>query len=397
MPYRTIHLFLGGGMWLVALLLLVLSIQTVLARIGREVRPIRVELPDQAKLSNGDPVYLNTTWGLRQIGEVSQSRRGSATLAINPQALGELNEGLTATYWRTPLSAEATVDGLLPFAIRAKIACLIAHDWQSKEEELARLWQPLVADLAMAYLEILTEEVESTWTANRSAMDAVVASHLKELSRQWPEVQRQLRPIFQEHLTPVLGKMVADAITEAPKVEIAMLMARGKHGEAFEHMFDWLVGYLGTISDEDRNRLNDAFVATWEAAKRDPALASSIDTVFRPLIEDPELRGLLSNMYRQAFADSPRTLEFFHERVLGDPQIRAQSYGFIEAFAPTTRTVLSLCIFDDQGTTRPEVVHLVRAVSLGRRVAWVTLTNPDPPMAPFASNRVLIATHGDAP
>ena len=40
-----------------------------------------------------------------------------------------------------------------------------------------------------------------------------------------------------------------------------------------------------------------------------------------------------------------------------------------------TQRVAAICLFDENGATRPEVVHLVRSIALQRRVSWVTLEN----------------------
>jgi len=40
--------------------------------------------------------------------------------------------------------------------------------------------------------------------------------------------------------------------------------------------------------------------------------------------------------------------------------------------------VAAICLFDENGATRPEVVHLVRSIALRRRVSWVTLENVEP-------------------
>ena len=100
---------------------------------------------------------------------------------------------------------------------------------------------------------------------------------------------------------------------------------------------------------------------------------------------------MLAQIHREAVAENPRTAEFLRTEVLESPRIREQMYAFIEAFAPTARSVLAMCLFDETGRTRNEIVHLLRSAALGRNVAWVTLEPGGPDGGALKAGSVLKA------
>jgi hypothetical protein len=142
-------------------------------------------------------------------------------------------------------------------------------------------------------------------------------------------------------------------------------------------MLDWLADYLATMSDEDKAEFAEAVDRTWQTAREDEILVSRLTEMGRGILEDRNLRDVLTQIYREAVADNPQTPEFLRSEVLGSERMREQMYAFIEAFAPTARNVLAICLFDETGRTRSEVAHLVRSAALGRSVAWVTLEPGD--------------------
>jgi hypothetical protein len=164
-----------------------------------------------------------------------------------------------------------------------------------------------------------------------------------------------------------------EAIAEAPKVNIAWSVARGRSDEAFRCMLDHLAEYLATMPEDDKVELAEALRRTWETARNDEILGSRLARIGRGIVEDQNLRNVLAEIHREAVSENPRTAEFLRTEVLESPRIREQMYLFIETFAPTVRSVLALCLFDETGRTRSEIVHLLRSAALGRNVAWVTL------------------------
>jgi hypothetical protein len=356
-----------------------MSVHTVRARVSRPMHHLVLEAPGDTALASGDLVFLTTDAGLEHIGEVTDVSTGRirATLAVEPPAFQRLTASTRATCWRTPLSAEEMVPALLPSTIQQKVAERIAADWYEHEEEVASTWAPLVRELASAYLEAISDDVEASFQRHQDELWTITKSHGRAIAAEWPAIQERLGPILQQHLTPVLARLMHEAIAEAPKVAIAWNIARGKNDEAFRCMLDWLADYLATMSDEDKAEFAEAVDRTWQTAREDEILVSRLTEMGRGILEDRNLRDVLTQIYREAVADNPQTPEFLRSEVLGSERMREQMYAFIEAFAPTARNVLAICLFDETGRTRSEVAHLVRSAALGRSVAWVTLEPGD--------------------
>jgi hypothetical protein len=388
---------LGAALWVWALGIVVISVHTVRGRVTRAAHGIELELPAGCRLAKGDVLYLATEHGYQYAGEVSSSPTSShrARAALDPLAAAKIHAATQAYYWETPLSAEASVRALLPPAIGKRIAETFSQDWQAQEAKLGEVWRPLVTDVALAYADLLAAELAVAWRRHEDALRVIGERHFQSFLVRWPALQERARPILERHLIPLLGELIANAVSEAPKVEIAWLVAQGKHAEAYARMLDWLAGYLATIPEADRERLARAVDESWQMARDDEVLISIVSAMGREVADDDELRAVLATIYREAVADNPRTAEFLRGQILESPEIRGQMYALLEAFAPTARTVLGVGLFDTRGRTRPEVVQMIRSLFLGRRIAWITLEPRQETDRPIEVGAVLRVERGD--
>ncbi len=399
---RTVSLILGGALWIVALGMVAGSIHTVRARVARPMRlllldlspvgELRVPATRRGGLLPGDRVFLTTEAGLQRIGEVRETtEEDRIALAIEPAAFDRLNASTRATCWRTPLSAEETLPALLPRTIQQKVAERIATDWREHEDRIIEAWTPLAQELASAYLDAIGDDLEASFRRHQEELWSITRAQARAIAAEWPIIEESLGPILEEHLTPVLGRLMHQAASDAPKMAVAWSIARGRYALALQHMLDGLADYLAAMSEEDKAELAEAARLTWEAARDDPVLAEHFSRIGHNILDDRELRGVLTDIYREAVAENPRTTEFLRRKVFESPRVRKQMYTLIEAFAPTARGVLALCLFDEAGGTRAEIVHLIRWASLGRNVAWVTLKTHDPNQPALQPGTVLAA------
>ncbi len=397
-PQRPIRLVLGGAMWLAAISAIGASVYTVRARTTRAVELLSLRSASGFDLTPGDPVFVATDRGLAHIGEVAARAPDghTVTLTIAPPAFAELNRSTRATYWQTPLSAEQAIDALLPPTIQRQAAEQIVADWREHDEALTAAWTPIVAELLSAYLQVVGDDIEASVQRHEAQLWAIAKAHGRSISAEWPAIQRQLQPILQQHLTPVLSRLLSEALLDAPKVSIAWNIARGRNAEAYQAMLDWVTEYLADMPDRDKAELGEAVLTSWEKAKADPVLAQRVAGIGRGIVEDRELRDVFAQIYREAISQNPRTHEFLREQVFESAELREHMYTFIELFAPTARKVAALCLFDESGATRPEVVHLVRFIALRREVCWITLDTPDADAPALEPGSVLVAVTGGA-
>jgi hypothetical protein len=377
--HRPIRLVLGGAVWFAALSAIGASVYTVRARTARDVERLSLRSAAGFDLAPGNLVFVATDRGLVHVGEVATTApdEEAVTLTIDPPAFAALNESTQATCWRTPLSAEQAIDALLPPTIQRQAAEQIVADWREHDEVLTTVWAPIAAELFSAYLQVVRDDIEASVRRHEKQLWAIAKARGRSIAAEWPAIQQRLQPILQEHLTPVLSRLLSQALLDAPKVRIAWSIARGRNAEAYQAMLDWISEYLANMSDRDRAELNSAFARAWDAATEDEILTERFAGIGRDIVEDRELREVFAEIYREAISQNPQTDRFIRTHVLESPELRKQMYVFIELFAPTARKIAALCLFDENGATRPEVVHLVRSVALGREVCWVTLHTPD--------------------
>jgi hypothetical protein len=363
--------------WVAATGVVLGSIYTVGQRVTRPTAAFDFNAPSGHALEPGDGVFLETDAGLWRIGEVTQVPKGKEAVRIEvlPQYADDLPPSPMAICRRTPMSAEEAINALLPPKVQRRAAERMARAWEQKEDELAAAWKPIAAELAVAYFDLIGDDLQLSISVRETELWRIARKHAGAAAADWPVMEERLRPILQQHLTPVLGRLLNDAISDLPKMRIAWSVTRGRYDEAYELMLEWLAVYLANMSEADREELHVALGDTWEAASRDPVLTEAFNRIGRRIRDDQELAHVLTEIYREAIAENPQTAQFLRSKVLESPEIRQQMYRFVELFAPTLRSVTALTLFDETGTTRPEVVHLVRSIALRRKVAWVTLVD----------------------
>ncbi len=394
--HRTAAVVVGAALWLAAGVAILGSAVVVGARATRSTVDLVIEADTPVRLREGDSVYLQLGGGLEQVGEVASAdpdgRR--ARLLIRPGPFASLDERVRATCWHTPMSAEDALGALLPPDVQQRAVQRITEDWHLRRAELLAAWQPIAVELAGGYFAAISDELEDSLRRHEEELLDILRAHGDELAARWPAIQTRLRPILAEHLTPVLGRLMDEAVSDAPKARIAWSLARGRHAQAFQQMLDWLNDYLAEMPREDREELGAAARRAWNAARSDDELVAIFAGFGRDLILDERLRDTLERIFHDAVTDNPDSADYLRDRVLSSPVVHEQLYRFIEVFAPTARSVAAICLFDDAGMTRPEVVHLVRSAALRREMAWVTLTqggSSDSPTRPLEPGAVLRA------
>jgi len=397
---QRLRMTLGLIVWAAAILAVFSSVYAIQSRLGRDAVPLTVNVPAGYALLPGDSVFLSTDRGLEWIGEVGTVQEHDAgslvRLGVFAEFANRLNRSVRVRAWRTPLTAEGAVVSLLPTAIQRNAAELMTLAWQRHRLQLGELWRPVIEELVPAYLQVVTEEFRHAARSREADLTRLLQVHAEELLERWPRIQEQLSPIIQEHLAPVLGRLVADAIADAPKIEIALLTAKGDFVGAFQKMLDGFAAYLANMPDAQEAELMTAVRSTWEKASSDPRIGAELREFGEGFLRDDELRAVVEDIYRQAIANNPRVIEFVRVRVLESEDIRRRLYSSMEILAPAAQTVLDLCLFDENRQTRPEVAHLLRSISLGRKLSWVTLEIPDPAAPPIAAGEVLTLYEGDA-
>ncbi len=367
--------------------------RTVYDRATQPTVELFISAEKPSSLTAGDMVFRNTELGLERIGEVAavQGEDNRVRLNIRPEAFQAMNASTFATCWEGPLDAEAAIEALLPPSIQRKVARRIVADWRAQHSLLTSTWGPIAADLASAFTDAIKDDVQASFHRHQDELWEIAQIHGQAVSEAWPEIQARLQPILQAHLNPVLGRLIHEAIADAPKVSIAWQVALGANSKAFQAMLDWLVDYLANMPEADKVEFGRAVRNTMDAARNDPVVLRQLSEMGQRIFEDERLRNVVTEIYRESIADNPRAAEFVRSHVLESPEVREQFFTFIELFGPTARNVAALCLFDENGATRPEIVHLVRSVALRRNVAWVTLSTPNP-SAPSIHSRDMLTT-----
>ncbi|MCO6438340.1 MAG: hypothetical protein J5J06_14690 [Phycisphaerae bacterium] len=394
--HRRIRFFLGLIAWAFAFYAAGRSVMTVQARASRPAEFVVLQLDPTMTLEPGDIVYLASDAGLEQIGEVNAppSEDGLVPLAVDPVAFRSLNASTEATVWSTPLSAEDALAALLPPTIQHRAAEIILSDWRLHQQALAEAWGPLAADLAIAFVQTVYPDVEAAVQKREGEIVAVLSRHGESLREIWPEIEARISPIVAEYLTPVLARLLENALAEVPKMRIVWQVARGHHAMAFRLLLDWVADYLTNIPEPDRAALGEAVETTLNRISEDPIVVDRFTEWGSQIVHDEALAAILLNIYREAVTENPHTAQFLREEIMDSPRVRRHFYELIELFGPTARRVAAACLFDEQGTTRPEIVHLTRSIALDRKVSWVTLRTADPGAEPLLPANILPAIRG---
>lgn len=368
---------LGALLWVACLATVGVAWHTVRGKTSRETKSIAFKLAPSDRCGEGDLIFLETDHGLDNAGVVfaHASQPGLVELTLDKDIFDRLTASTQATCRQTPFSVEQAINMILPPAVQRRVAEQIAADWSRLEEDLAAAWEPIITELATAYLQNVGSELEAAIKKRDKEFWNVTVRHGQALASEWPAIQVRLAPILQQHLTPVLSRLVETALADVPKMSIAWEVAKGNNADAFRLMLDWLTDYLSAMPEDDVAEMGLAVRKTWNAASQDSDLVQRFEHLGKGVLEDRELRELFIEIYREAIVRNPQTADFIKTQVLESPTVRKRMYEFLDALAPTAREVAAICLFDANGVTRPEVVHIVRSVGFRRRVSWITLRN----------------------
>ncbi|MGB0716450.1 MAG: hypothetical protein ACPGXK_11260 [Phycisphaerae bacterium] len=370
-----IYVGVGVTLWIAACAVLFASFETVQSRVERNTEEIFVALPLDARLRPGDGVYLSGTSGLSHVGEVSSVDQAGdrARLSLQPGTRARLNVGTTATCWQAPLPVEQALPVLFPRSIQDRMSAQLVEEWSRRKLRMTAAWTPVVRDLAETYVELIRHDIQLALQKRNEQLWQISKRHGEEVVESWPKLQRALGPVLEKHLTPVLSRLMNDAISEAPKISIAWSVARGQNEEAYQKMLNFMGEYLALMSEQDKAELERAIEQTWRHAKENKRLQEEVAALARSVLEDQELRVLIADVYEEAIVGNPRTTAFLRQRVLESPEMQKHLYDLVEEIAPMAEQMLSIWLFDTQGRTRPEIVQFVRSTALDRNVSWLTL------------------------
>ncbi len=375
---HTLHLTLGAVLWAFTLTGLAMAGYAVYESTTRPSVVYTINTDQPHNLLPGDLVYVQTAAGLESAGEIVEITDNQTTLSLSlkPTYATQINASTRASLWQTPFSVEDALDALLPPDIQHDIATQIAAEWQVHQAALSSAWNPIVTEMASDFLTLVHPQIEAALQKREDIIWHIAQAHGERLSQNWPAIQQQLTPILQQHLTPVLARLINAALAEAPKLNIAWLIARGRYGDAYQQMLDWMAQYLTQLPENDKQALLEALHKTWLIAREEPTIKEIFSQMGHQVLEDEKLASVLADIYREAVADNPQTAAFFRDRLIESPRVRKEFYDLMERFAPTARHIAARCLFQADGATRPEIVHLVRSIALRRRVSWITLTTP---------------------
>lgn len=376
---QYVYVSVGLLLWLAAGTVVIGSFNTVQRRVERNTENVSIALPPEVRVRPGDAVYLSSDAGLQHVGEVASvdEEGGEAALALEPGTRGRLNATSTATCWEAPLPVEEALPVLFPRSIQDRMAAELVEEWGKRKVRMMAAWAPVVRNLAETYVDLIRHDIQLALERRNDDLWQISKKHGEEVIASWPRLQRALGPIMEEHLTPVLSRLLNDAIAEAPKISIAWSVARGRNEEAYQKMLNFLGEYLATISTSDKAELERAIERTWRHAKDDQRLQQEVAALARSVLEDQELRTLITEVYEEAIVDNPRTTAFLRNRVLESPEVKGHLYDLVEEIAPMAEQMLTIWLFDTKGRTRPEIVQFVRSTALDRNVSWVTLERGD--------------------
>jgi len=281
---HTFHLALGIAVWAITLTGLSMAGYAVYESTTRPSVTYTLNTNTPLQLQPGDLVYLQTGSGLQSAGEIITvtHNQSALTVILKPDKAKQINTSTLATVWQTPFSAEDALDALLPPDIQDDIAAQIAAEWQVHQAALSAIWNPIVAEIATDFLTQVHPQIELALQKREDILWHIAQAHGQRLSQHWPAIQQELSPILQQHLTPVLARLINEALVEAPKLNIAWLIARGRFGDAYQQMLDWMTQYLTQLPEEDKQALLDAVHTTWQTARNNPTISDIFSTYGLP-------------------------------------------------------------------------------------------------------------------
>jgi len=375
--------------------------QAAMAFLAPNANQIEFKADSKCYLSLGDPVFLRVDNGevqsMKQVGEVRRLRqvgtvnmfsrsRGTARSGWVSDGVFEVYSPLPApankihaVYQEYPRSLHGVISTLLPAARRAKVAQLLAVEFQAHRAQMLAHFAP-----------IIERSLADAWAAAEPALSAAIARRRP----QWEAaaerhrntlVKRELKPLLKPVVWPIVEKEARPAATRIGK-ELWSRVSLWRLGVGFasdrtpftgkDHMKKEWDRYMKVEAVPILEKNSEEIVRVQQnilaALFRNQKIRDAASRSLQQFMQDPAVRQLIWATANEAFLQNPAVKTALMKHWTSPAAVKALT-ATTQEFEPVVERIGELLVGDEINGFTPEFNHVLRTYALHKDRRWVVL------------------------
>lgn len=380
-------------------------------------RVILLEFDGCWPLDVGDPIYWMAGLGtVEQVGEIRRivadplggdpaaPPKLIAQALLYPQA-PPLSRASYLTYFTTPRSLTWVLETMLPPEKREHVAREIMVTYETYHADILQALQPVVLGGLADALEIVAADLAEAMDLRREV--------LTKLGRRYQTclVEQELLPLVRDTVWPLVRRQAEPLANQLG----AELFAR-----ASLWRFGWRMLYdISPLPDKDLTRaewnrflqqegtpifrqhaddLLDLQRRVFEEIAASPEVRAALQRNWTRVVDDPEFRQILWDLFRDVLIDNPRLRQRLEERWRSD-EARQALQRAADCVEPNVRRIGDLLLGTREAGIAPEFAQVLRNQILDKDSRWLMLETPlsAPPGEDVSQETVLRVVAGASP
>jgi hypothetical protein len=347
----------------------------------------QVFLKDSQSFAIGDPVFLQgDNLELQFAGEVtsivSQSPEGSLA-SIRWRATGTPPANPEVVYYETPKSLVWVAQTLLPPEKRKIVIQKLFDYYQRESPKLGERITPIVQEVFTSSLPLIEKSAIEYLRSDEERLAKIGARYQDTL------VQKKLIPLIKHEVMPIVERH-AEPVVEEIGSELWNRASLWRFG--WRYAYDSLpLTNRGLVQQEWRRFVDQEAIPVFEEhldeiievqkkividTVSNPAVRNAAQESLGMLIEDAELRTVLSDCLHHAILDN-KELQNALRTALKSKQAEALAEQFEASFQPLADEIgVELFGSQESGLT-PELVAVLRSQILGKDQRWIVVRKRD--------------------
>lgn len=362
-------------------------LQDYLAGQRRQV-PLRPDVT--CDLSTGDAIFwIDDSGRIIQVGEVapagdlvspSVSTVGAKQVKAVFYASSPPIDGDTRlSFHRSPGSMEWVLKTMLPAEKRKLIADQLRAAFQQHHDDILTALRPVIDESLRDAYAVVEQDLPKAISRHREEFERIGGRYQAEV------VEKEIVPLVREEVWPIVREHAEPAV-ESVGQEIWQRVSLWRFGWRYVYDRSSLPQKDLTRKEWERFVEQDAmpiledhtddFIAAQRKIMTDvvsnPKIQSTMRKHFGQLVNDPEVRGIVWRIIREAITDNPR-MHAVIDKHWRSPQMREALSIASERLEPTAVHIGELLLGSPEDGITPEFARVLRNQVLAKDRRWLLL------------------------
>jgi hypothetical protein len=429
---KSLRVFIGLAAWCASSVLLFLLVRGFLLDerseghqvasdlwefASAERRFVSMQLEQNWPLAVGDPIYrVDGPDAIEQVGEIRRVVLSEGSESLEG-ATGPLVEALLypnappvhgdsyLEYFATPRSLSWVMETMLPQEKRILIAEEILATYEKYHSEILDAVKPVVVAGFLDALQVVEQDLGEALERQHGELERLGGRYQDGVVSQEivPLIREEIVPIVQRHAEPLANQIGEELFERASIWRFGWRLIYDKSFLPQKNLTqaEW-TRFVNEEGIPALNRYRDDIVAVQRRILEDIAANEEVRVAVRRnlsrVIDDPEFRGIVWQIFRDVLIDNPRLRDKLEQRWNTTEARRAVQLasGYVE---PCVRRIGDLLFGTREAGIAPQFAQVLRNQILDKDCRWLVIKTPesDRPATGHPEGAILRVRHGGYP